>query len=169
MLTWKMLTWKIKSHKFLLLCAALLMVGTMPVYAETAANFTLSDSEGKPVNLHDYRGKPLILHFWATWCPYCKKLQPGLERLAAEFSSDGVTILGVSAREKDGADPQGVLRARGMHFRTLVMGESVFELYGVRGTPTTLFINGKGEIMARTSSSNPDDPALKSYVESIVQ
>lgn len=164
-----MQNWKVITHKFITLCIALLIVSSATVRAEMAPDFTLQDSQGKWVSLQDYRGKPLILHFWATWCPYCKKLQPGLEKLAAEFSGDGVTILGVSALEEEGADPQGALRKRGMSFKTLVMGEAVFELYGVRGTPATVFINAKGEILARTNISKPEHPLLKTYVESIVK
>ncbi len=132
-------------------------------HAETAPSFTLLDAQGVQVSLSDFRGKPLVLHFWATWCPYCKKLQPGLERLARAHASSGLVVLGISFREDEGAQPQAVLRERGLTFATLLAGEQVAQAYGVRGTPTTFFIDRKGAIVAMTQTSGPDDPVLQRH------
>lgn len=83
------------------------------------------------------QGKPLILHFWATWCPYCKKLQPGLEKVHTKYASQGLQLIGVSFREDPGTFPQTVLEERGHQFTTLVEGEEVAKLFGVSVTPTT--------------------------------
>jgi cytochrome c biogenesis protein CcmG/thiol:disulfide interchange protein DsbE len=151
--------------KFFLLFALSVSLLSLPalVSAETAPGFTLSDADGKRVSLADYKGRPLILHFWATWCPYCKKLQPGLERLSQEFEDQGVVLLGVSFREDEGVNPQAALAERGHSFKTLVKGIEVARLYGVRGTPTTLFIDSAGNIVGTTNTSAPDDPVLRQY------
>jgi peroxiredoxin len=135
--------------------------------AETAPAFSLHDASGENVSLADFEGRPLVLHFWATWCPYCKKLQPGLERLGQEYRDRGLVVLGISFREDEGTRPQEVLEKRGLTFQTLVEGDSVASLYGVRGTPTTFFINRAGEVVAVSNTSNPDDPVLGQHADSI--
>ncbi|NQU04846.1 MAG: redoxin domain-containing protein [Calditrichaeota bacterium] len=61
-----------------------------------AANFSLSDMEGKPVNLSDYAGKVIILDFWATWCPPCVKEIPHFNDLSKEYGDKGLVVIGVS-------------------------------------------------------------------------
>jgi peroxiredoxin len=145
----------------LLLTVTLISLLSMGAWGDTAPAFALPDAKGKQVSLSDYQGQPLILHFWATWCPYCKKLQPGLEAVAQQYAEQRLVLLAVSYNEDEGAEPQAVLRRRGLHFKTLVDGDAVAELYGVPGTPTTFFINRKGEIVGKTNTSNPEDPVLQ--------
>ena len=146
---------------------ALMLCLLLPVLAsaEKAADFVLPNADGKLVSLSDYRGRPLVLHFWATWCPYCKKLQPGLDALVNDYADEGLVVLGISFREDEGADPAGVLAKRGHSFQTLVEGDEVASLYGVKGTPTTFFIDRRGEVVAMTHSSDPKDPALERGAE----
>jgi peroxiredoxin len=139
------------------------------VAQEPAPAFTLRDAVGNEVSLADFEGRPLVLHFWATWCPYCKKLQPGLERLSRDYKEAGLALLAVSFREDDGAQPQAVLEQRGLTFTTLVEGEAVAAHYKVRGTPTTFFIDRQRNIVAVTSTSNPDDPILKKHADLITR
>ena len=131
---------------------------------QPAPSWTLKDAEGNNVSLADYRGKPLILHFWATWCPYCKKVQPGLSALHAKYQSQGLELVGISVREDAGAQPQQVLQERGHTFKTLLFGETAAEAYGVPGTPTTFFINQKGQLIGGSNSSNPDDPVWEEAI-----
>jgi cytochrome c biogenesis protein CcmG/thiol:disulfide interchange protein DsbE len=130
-----------------------------------APNFELTCADGQPFNLHDYAGKPVIVHFWATWCPYCKKLQPGLEKLRLKYQHTDLQMIGISFNEDDGANPGQSLLDRGVEMKTLVMGDDVAKLYGVRGTPTTVFIDRSGHIAWVTNTSNPDDPNLDKAVQ----
>jgi cytochrome c biogenesis protein CcmG/thiol:disulfide interchange protein DsbE len=139
------------------------------VWAEPAPAFELPDADGKLVRLSDYKGQPLILHFWATWCPYCKKLQPGLEAIAQQYAGQGLVLLAVSYNEDEGADPRGVLLQRGHHFKTLVDGDAVARLYDVPGTPTTFFINRQGDIVGKTNTSKPADPVLQRLAEAALR
>jgi cytochrome c biogenesis protein CcmG/thiol:disulfide interchange protein DsbE len=158
-------------RKYLLSLVLSVCLLSIPALADiqTAPDFTLADAQGQQVSLADFKGHPLILHFWATWCPYCKKLQPGLEALAQEFEGEGLVLLGVSFREDEGTNPQAVLAERGHTFKTLVKGIEVSRIYGVRGTPTTLFIDSAGNIVGTTNTSAPDDPVLRHYAMMAMQ
>ncbi|WP_394388217.1 peroxiredoxin family protein [Shewanella woodyi] len=134
-----------------------------------APNFNLADPQGKMHTLAEYKGKPMIIHFWATWCPYCKKLQPGLESLRKEYANTDLQILGISFNEDEGAMPAETLKKRGIGFPTLINGESAAKSYGVPGTPTTVFINRSGEIVWVTNISDPNDPNLNAATEFILK
>jgi thiol-disulfide isomerase/thioredoxin len=129
----------------------------------------LYNEEGLLVKSSDFLGKPLVIHFWATWCPYCKKLQPGLDKLYQKYQADGLQMIAVSIREDDGATPQKELDSRGMSFKTLVNGtEMARNLFNVNGTPTTVFIDKTGHIVGNTRTSDPDDPRLDKIVKYIL-
>jgi thiol-disulfide isomerase/thioredoxin len=154
------------KHLLALLLGVLLLAAIQGLQAEEekvdrAPEFVLPDAEGNMVSLSDYRGRPVVLHFWATWCPYCKKLHPGLEALAERHKDEGLVILAVSFKDKPENLPQKVIYARGQTFKTLVDGDEVAELYGVRGTPTTFFLDANNKIVGRTHTSDPDDPILE--------
>ncbi len=134
-----------------------------------APDWTLNDAQGRDVSLSDYYGKPLILHFWASWCPYCKKLQPGLERLYQQYHADGLEVLGINWREDAGVQPQKVLERRGITFKTLVEGDAVADQYGVRGTPTTFFIDKEGVVVWVTIDSDPDNPGMEEVVRQMLE
>ena len=130
----------------------------------------LYNEEGLLVKSSDFLGKPLVIHFWATWCPYCKKLQPGLDKLYQKYQADGLQMIAVSIREDDGATPQKELDSRGMSFKTLVNGtEMARNLFNVSGTPTTVFIDKTGHIVGSTRTSDPSDPRLEKIVDYIVE
>lgn len=135
-----------------------------------APEWQLYDEKNKLTKSTDYAGKPVIIHFWATWCPYCKKLQPGLERLYTKYREQGLEMIAISFWEDEGATPQAVLDERGFSFKTLVNGDTVArETFGVQGTPTTFFINARNEIVAMTRISDPDDPRLEKIVQFMMQ
>jgi len=131
-----------------------------------APDWQLLTEAGKQIKSTEFAGKPLIIHFWATWCPYCKKLQPGLDKLYKTYHKDGLQLIAVSFLEDQGATPQAELEARGMSFETAVNGDHVArKLFAVEGTPTTVFIDKHGRIVASTRSSDPDDPRLETMVK----
>jgi len=147
--------------KKFLITFALLILSISNVQAQSKAqDWQLKTQDGTTISMGQYQGKPIILHFWATWCPYCKKLQPELVRLQEKYQSTGVEIVSISFNEDDGAMPQDEIKSRGYDFITAVNGDSVAELYGVRGTPTTFFINKAGEIIFKSTSSDISDPRL---------
>lgn len=135
----------------------------------TAPAWQLHTQNGEKISLSDYQGKPIILHFWATWCPYCKKLQPKLVALEEKYQKSGIKLIAISFNEDEDARPQNEINARGYHFITAVNGESVAMLYGVRGTPTTFFINRQGKAIYKSTSSDINNPKLVLAVEEIIK
>lgn len=147
----------------------MLMSIATPGSAVQAPEWSLKDAQGNSVKLSDYKGKVLLLHFWATWCPYCKKVQPGLERLYTQYKDQGVEVLGISGWEDPGTKPQQTLKKRGHTFKTLINGDEVAKQYGIKGTPTTLYIDRKGQIKWATNTSNPKDPELEAQLQSLLK
>lgn len=135
----------------------------------TAPAWQLKTQAGEIISLKSYQGQPVILHFWATWCPYCKKLQPKLVALEKKYQDSGIKIVAISFNEDEGARPQDELKARGYDFITAVNGEPVVNVYGVRGTPTTFFINRQGKAVYKSTSSNVNNPKLELAVQEIIK
>lgn len=129
----------------------------------------LTTQAGKPISLSDYQGQPVILHFWATWCPYCKKLQPKLVELEKKYQSSGIRIVAISFNEDGDARPQDEINSRGYQFITAIKGELVADKYRVRGTPTTFFINRQGKAIYKSTSSDVTNPKLELAVQEIIK
>lgn len=136
---------------------------------KSAPPWQLKTQNGEVISLQQYQNKPVILHFWATWCPYCKKLQPKLVELQKKYQDTGIEIVSISFNEDEGTLPQDEINSRGYNFITAVNGDAVASLYGVRGTPTTFFINRTGKIIFKSSSSDIDDPRLEFAVKEIIK
>ncbi len=130
-----------------------------------AEAFILNDVQGNEWSLAEQAGKPVVIHFWATWCPYCKKLQPGLERLRLANSESDLEMVAISFNEDKGAMPAKVLKERGIDMTTLINGDKVAKRYGVTGTPTTVFINRQGQVVWVTRISDPDSPKLVQAID----
>lgn len=147
----------------------------LPVNSSYAAdlqvvpNWQLKTQNGENISLEELKGKPVILHFWATWCPYCKKLQPKLVEMQNKYQQEGVVIIGISFNEDEGAMPQDEITARGYTFRTAVNGGRVAELYDVRGTPTTFYLNKKRELIYRSSNSDINDPKIELALQQMIK
>jgi peroxiredoxin len=121
--------------------------------SEGTANldFTLKDMEGAPVRLADYKGKVLVLNFWATWCPPCKAELPGIIEVHSQYKDKGVVILGIS--EDDDAPTLKTFASEWKIKYPMLVGlneDKLFDAYGpLYGIPTTVFINREGAICGR--------------------
>lgn len=123
-------------------------VGT--AVGDTAPNFTLPDLSGESVSLSDYRGKVVILDFWASWCAPCRAAMPSLESLYESVKAEGVVMLGVSLDRTEG-DAVNFLRSNGYGdlialYGSLSAAQGVASRYGVYGIPHTFIIDRQGII-----------------------
>jgi peroxiredoxin len=119
-------------------------------------DFTLKDLNGADVRLGDFKGKPLIVNFWATWCPPCLLETPELVELAGEYKSRGLTIVGISYD-----DPPDQVRKFASEFNVsypLLIGrdrEDVFNAFRLKdGLPMSIFIRQDGTIARRQEGLN---------------
>ena len=130
----------------LIFMLALLMA--LPAAAEKV-DFTLKDLDGKPVSLSDFRGKWVIVNYWATWCPPCLEEIPDLVGFY-EDNRDSVVVLGISYEEVNMEYLQEFVESHMMSYPVMQMApQPVTELGPVLGLPTSYIISPEGERLAR--------------------
>ena len=119
-----------------------------PVEKGTAPQFTLSDIHGRSVSLSEYRGKVVILDFWATWCPPCKKEIPDFIALQNQYAMQGLQVIGIGLDEP--SKVASFVKQYGINYPVVVGDDAVANLYGgVTGIPTTFIIDKQGKIGKR--------------------
>ncbi len=113
------------------------------------ANFTLTDLSGKAWTLKDLRGKVVLVNFWATWCPPCRKEMPDLETLYRRFGPQGLVILGIS--DEDTAKIKPFIAQQKVTYPVLLdPGRKVNELFQIEGIPKTFIYDRDGKIVAQS-------------------
>jgi peroxiredoxin len=133
-----------------------------------APSFTLVDLNGKKVSLSDYRGKAVLVNFWATTCGPCKIEIPWFVDLHNQYASQGFEILGLSydalddedkaTAAKDKEEIRSFIANMHMNYPVVTGGESVAEAYGgVDGLPSSFFIDRKGTVVAQTMGLHSRD------------
>jgi cytochrome c biogenesis protein CcmG, thiol:disulfide interchange protein DsbE len=131
-------------------CFALLngpSFATNPI--ETAPDFSRNDLAGHLVHLVDYRGKVVLLNFWASWCGPCREEMPGFSQWQHEYGAKGLQVIGV-AMDDDAESAQKFLKQYPVSY-PIVMGDAKLgeSFGGVLGLPTSYLIDVRGRIVAR--------------------
>jgi thiol-disulfide isomerase/thioredoxin len=133
-----------------------------------APSFAIRSLEGRTIRLSDYRNRPLILDFWATWCGPCRASMPHLNEMHARYGRQGLAVIGASVDE---TGPQPVRRFAdklGVKFTIAMANDAVLDAYGpIRSIPTTFFINRRGEIVRRVVGYI-DAETMDGYVREIL-
>ncbi len=112
-------------------------------------DFSLKDLSGKTWRLADLRGKVVLVNFWATWCPPCRKEMPDLEALYGRFGLKGLVVLGISDEEVAKVEP--FIRERKVSFPVLLdPGRTVNDLFVVNGIPKSFVYDREGKLVAQS-------------------
>lgn len=123
------------------------------VRGDKVLDFELQGLDGKPMRLSQFRGHPVIVDFWATWCPPCRKQIPELNDLYSKFhQSKGLVIIGVSCDTIQGDGSRDVapfVRRFKIGYPILLATEPVVDTLGVEAIPTTLFIGPDGRLVQK--------------------
>lgn len=126
-----------------------------------APDFVLEDLSGRTVALSSFKGKPLLINFWATWCGPCKLETPWLVELQNEYGPKGFEVVGISTEgddlqpdDKDGwaHDKAAIARfvkEEHMQYPVLINGDSLANTYGgLDAMPTSVYVNREGKVVA---------------------
>ena len=115
-----------------------------------APEFSLESLQGNTVHLADYRGKAVLLNFWATWCQPCKIEMPWFEELQKEYGPQGLQVVGIAMDDASKEDIAKFAKQMGVNYPILLGKESVGDEYGgVQFLPSTFFIDRDGKIVDR--------------------
>lgn len=132
-----------------------------PLMSKPAPDFTLEDVSGKKISLASYKGKAVLINFWATWCGPCKIETPWLVDLRNQYAGKGFEILGVSADDLDLDDKkklaeekhdiQKFAQQEHMDYPVLINGGTLDKAYdGLDALPTSYFVDRSGKVVAAT-------------------
>jgi thiol-disulfide isomerase/thioredoxin len=113
-----------------------------------APDFTLQSLDGKTVRLSDFRGKPVVLNFWATWCGPCKIEMPWFVDLQKQYGPAGLQFLGVAMDDASTKDIAEFAASMKVNYPILIGKESIGDAYGgVQFLPETFYIDRNGKVV----------------------
>jgi peroxiredoxin len=116
---------------------------------QSAPKFELKDADGKTVTPEEYKGRVLLLNFWATWCVPCKAEIPWFQEFEHTYKDKGFAILGVSMDEEGWGTVKPYVAERKITYRMVIGNEEVSTRYGgIDSLPTTFIIDKEGKIAA---------------------
>jgi len=115
-----------------------------------APRFLSMTPQGKKMGIDDFKGKLVVLNFWATWCPPCRLEMPSMEKLYQEFKGQGLEVVAINFMEREKAITS-FLKENGFSFPVLLdkKGE-IARKYGVHGLPVTYLIARNGNLLAKS-------------------
>ena len=137
-----------------------------------APNFKLEDIDEYEYDFSEYRGKVVLLNFWATWCPPCRREMPSMERLYRKYQDKDFSVIAVNQMEDEDKifAFTGALETQ-LTFNILLDTQStVSQNYDVRGLPTTYLIDKQGRIRYRAVGGREfDHPKVEKIIQSLMQ
>jgi peroxiredoxin/outer membrane lipoprotein-sorting protein len=131
-----------------------------------APEFTLKDTEGKEAKLADFRGKVVLLDFWATWCGPCIQAMPHIQAIAEIYKERDVVVLGINTWENDPSKVKPFLEEKKITYRILMDSkDEVVEKYGVLGIPTFFILDKEGIIRQSMTGMPADKKKIQQNLE----
>jgi thiol-disulfide isomerase/thioredoxin len=124
-----------------------------------AADFTVADTAGKPISLADYKGKYVLLDFWASWCPPCRESNPHLVELYKLYQKKGLNIIGIAwDDDTKEAWKKAMIKDSLTEWPNVLCGvgsdNDIGEKYAIHFVPTKILIDPDGKIIGRFGDNN---------------
>lgn len=135
---------------------------------ERAPDFTVNDLEGNPISLSDFRGKKILLNFWASWCGPCRIEMPHMERIYQEYEKDDIAIVGVNmlTTEKSIENVTSFIEDYGLTF-PIPLDETgeLHVKFEIMAYPTSYFIDSDGVIRSKTVGTMDEEHMLNELMK----
>ncbi len=131
------------------------------VPAGSSPQFSLKGIDNNQINLSDYKGRVVLIDFWATWCPPCRATIPVIERLYARYKDKGFVVLGLSVADSPDA-VRSFRDANKMQYPIAMADDKTEKLYGVRGIPSMFLLDKDGRIVEHITGY---DETLESFLD----
>lgn len=126
------------------------------------SGFTLTALDGKTYNLDALRGKVVLLNFWATWCPPCRREMPDMEKLYQRYSSKGLVVLAVSDEKRETVED--FLKKQNYTFPVLLdPGRKVNTAFGIEGIPNSFLFDRQGKLVAQSIDMRTERQFLEMF------
>jgi len=151
-------------------CLAGVVTGPLITLPEpiAAPDFDLAEPGGKRIRLSDFRGRPLIVNFWATWCPPCRSEMPSLQRAWEHLAREGIGVIAINIGEDASTIGQFTATTRVTFPLPMDIDSGVRRAWSVGGLPTTFVVDAKGRLVYRVIGDRDwDDPALLELVRAL--
>lgn len=124
--------------------------------AKLAPSWELADLEDKTVRSTDFKGKVVVLDFWATWCPPCRAEIPDFIALQKKYTSQGLTVIGVSVDQASLKTVKAFAEKNGINYPVVLADNKIADSFGgIDGLPTTFIIDRKGNIVKQHLGFTP--------------
>jgi cytochrome c biogenesis protein CcmG/thiol:disulfide interchange protein DsbE len=131
-----------------------------------APDFTVTDIQGRSLSLADFRGKVLVLNFWATWCPPCRAEIPGFIEAVKNLGDKGLAVIGLSVDEVPAAKLSAWVTKAGINYPVAIATEKIVTDYRPgEYIPSTIVIDGKGRIRHRHTGMMDQETLEKLFEE----
>lgn len=144
-------------------------MGGTNMRGKAAPAFTLPEPGGKKLSLADFKGKPVVVNFWGTYCLPCKVEMPWFEEFSKKYAGQNLVVLGLD--DEDGvskADVQKAAEKIGVTYPILISNDQVAKDYGLGDyLPVTFYINKQGEVVEQTTGT-PSKDAMESNIKKIL-
>ena len=124
---------------------------TPNLVGKAAPAFTLVTLEGKKVSLNDYKGHPVFVNFWATWCEPCKLEMPWLEEFSKKYADQGLVVLGISTDDVGKDVVAKTAKKLGVTYPILLKNDKIEDDYDIEYDPESFYVDKTGKVLIATA------------------
>jgi len=133
-----------------------------------AADFSLNDASGNTAKLKDYRGKVVLLDFWATWCTGCKQEIPWFSEFQSKYGAKGFAMLGVSLDQEGWKIVKPFVAQAKVPYRILLGDDPMAQRYGIQNLPDTFLIDQRGRVAAAYKAGIVDKDDVEANIRAVL-